>query len=427
MNIVRGLLTTIGLLLALGTGTQAATTDASQRARLEKLFRQGMQALREDRLQTAIRAFNSILTTDPSLHRARLELAVAYYRSLRYAEARRLAQKVLADPTTPPEVRVTILAFLAQLDKEEKQVGKRHEFKPRIALGLMYDSNVNVGPSSDVVEINGQIVPLVGGRQQSSNALVLEAGFSHRFQPGRTFHSGERTGSFQWLSDVNLYDREYKDQHAFDLSVLTASTGPAWVVVRHWRAALNLRADQIWLGNTNLALFGSINPLVTWQFHNGEFTLDASYTHRRYDKSADSGREGNYKTAGLALGHYYRHRTVATQVGVRGFDFNAKEARFANNGWEAYLGTLLTPWRGGRVYVRLNYRSLNYDGVEPLFNVARDETEKRAVIGFEHDFRGGRLDKWSLAGDFTYTTNDSNVPIYDYNRRQVSLRVSRRF
>ncbi|MBU2478303.1 MAG: hypothetical protein KKA36_04380, partial [Gammaproteobacteria bacterium] len=51
----------------------------------EITFKQGMEALEDDRLQTAMKAFQSILTNQSKLHRARLELAVAYYRSLNYA------------------------------------------------------------------------------------------------------------------------------------------------------------------------------------------------------------------------------------------------------------------------------------------------------------------------------------------------------
>ncbi|WJW74643.1 DUF2860 family protein [Thiohalobacter sp. IOR34] len=417
----------LGTALMVTAETALTADDAGDGNEAEALFKKGMKALKDDRLQSAIEAFNSILSSNPRLHRARLELAVAYYRSLRYAEARRLAQEVLDDPTTPAEVRVSILAFLAQVDKDEQRFMKRHEFRPSISVGLMYDSNVNVGPSADVVEINGQVLQLISGQKRSDNALLLNAGLAHRYKPGKTFTAGELTGSFEWLTQVNLYNREYNDENDFDLTVLSGSTGPAWVVLGHWRATLNLRLDKIWLGNDPLALFSGINPLATWQFQNGEITLDASLTRRDYSDAADSGREGTYKSLGAALGHYYKQRRIAAQAGVRVFDFNADDDRFGNDGWELFLGGIVRAWQGGSLYARASYKDLAYDGQEPLFNVARDERERRLTAGFRHSFRTGRLDKWSLNGSFSYTDNDSNVAIYDYDRRQLSINLSRTF
>jgi hypothetical protein len=119
-----------------------------QQQEQEARFKEGMEALEDDRLKTAIRAFSTILDIEPELNRAKLELALAYYRSMRYEEAEKLAQKVLDDPKTPPEVRVTILAFLAQVKRDSEAFGQKHSVKPFVAAGIMHDSNVNVGPTS---------------------------------------------------------------------------------------------------------------------------------------------------------------------------------------------------------------------------------------------------------------------------------------
>ncbi|MBU1191820.1 MAG: DUF560 domain-containing protein [Gammaproteobacteria bacterium] len=393
----------------------------------EITFKQGMEALEDDRLQTAMKAFQSILTNQSKLHRARLELAVAYYRSLNYAEARKLSQQVLDDPLTPPEVRVTILAFLAQIQKDEAAASVRHEFKPSISVGMMYDSNVNVGPSSDIVtEIPGAI--LTGTSVETSdNATVLTAGVAHKFQPGKTYLFGERTAGFLWQSQVNLYERNYSSEDEFNLTVLSASTGPAWIVLRHWRANLAFNVDRIWLGGSELAWFNSVNPAVTWQFNDGELTWDATVTDLRYDESSDAGREGTYQATGLSLGKYFNQRKVATQVGARVLDFQAEDDRFGNDGYELLAGLIVKAWPDGTIYGRANYRDVEYDGIEPGFPVARDEEERRYSAGFQHDFRGGNLDKWTLNGDFQFTDNDSNISIYEYDRRQFMLNLGRTF
>lgn len=393
----------------------------------EALFKEGMQALEDDRLQSAMKAFQSILSQQPGLHRARLELAVAYYRSLQYAEARKLAQTVLDDPQTPPEVRVTVLAFLAQIQKDEAAMAVRHQFKPSISAGFMYDSNVNVGPSSDLVEGNPQLILLPGSQARSDNALVLAAGLAHTFQPGKTYQFGERTASFLWQSQANLYNRAYHDMDEFDLTILTGSTGPALIVLNHWRANLALSVDRLWLGDSELAVFTSLNPAVTWQFNNGEVTWDAVLTDRRYDESGNTGREGTYKATGVALGNYFQQRKVATQIGARLLDFSADNDRYGNDGYELLAGVIVKAWPGGTLYGRANYRDVKYDANEPLFNLARDESERRLAAGFQHDIKTGYLEKWTVNGGIQYTDNSSNISIFDYDRRQVSLNLGRTF
>lgn len=423
-----------GVVMAMvGAGAGAQTGAAPSADVDEELFKKGMEALEDDRLKSAIEAFHSILSNQPSLHRARLELAVAYYRAFRYEEAQKLAQVVLDDPTTPPEVRVTILAFLAQVKQDQQQFAVRHHVEPSISLGYMYDSNVNVGPASDVVQIGDQTLTLVEGGERTDNAVVLSAGVAHRYQPGKTFEFGERTAVFLWQSDIGLYHREYNAEDEFNLSVLSASTGPAWVVLRHWRANVAVRAEYIWLGNAKLALFTSLNPAVTWQFKDGELTWDAIVTDRNYadDRSTaeggDAGREGIYWATGPSLGRYFMRRKLAAQVGVRAVGFGAEDDRFGYDGYEAYAGANLKAWTGGSLFARVSYRDLDYDGEEPGFGTARDEAERRLLLGFEHEFRDGYLSKWILGGALQYTWNESDIPIYDYDRRQLMLNLGKTF
>lgn len=417
------------MLAAAFTAGVAPVQAAEQAKDEEALFEEGMQALEDDRLKSAMKAFQSILSQQPGLHRARLELAVAYYRSLQYAEARKLAQTVLDDPQTPPEVRVTVLAFLAQIQKDEQAFTARHEFKPSISAGYMYDSNVNVGPGTDIIEELPGFILTPDSLEESDTAVLLSAGLAHTFQPGKTFEFGERSASFLWQSQANLYNRAYQDMDELDLTILTASTGPALLMLRHWRANLALNVDRIWLGGSELAWYTSLNPAVTWQFTDGELTWDATITDRRYDEIFDGGREGTYGATGLALGNYFQQRKVATQVGARLVDFSAEDDFLGYGGYELLAGVIVKAWPNGTLYGRFNYRDVEYDATEPGFATEgpRDETERRYSAGFQHDIKTGYLDKWTLYGGIQYTDNGANISIYDYDRRQVTLNLGRTF
>lgn len=420
-----GYRTGLQALLILAVSHFSPAAFAARDPELEALFKKGMQALEDNRLKTAREAFQTILTTEPSLHRARLELAVTYYRMLDYQKARDLAQQVLDDPQTPTEVRVTILAFLAQIKADQARFAKRHVWRASVAFGGLHDSNVNVGPSSDVLTDNIRLLP--GFTSRSDNALFVQPGISHTFNPGKRVELGEQVANFLWQSQASVYHRRYDQEDNFDLTVASVSTGPALVVLRDWRAAVNLTLDNIWLGGDRLALFSSVKPYVTWQFNRGELTLDATYTRRDYDDTADSGREGDYAAIGGTLGRYFLDRSLALQAGVHYLHFDADADQWGYEGPEVMLAGSLNTWKGGRIYARVTQRDLDYDGDFPVFGVARDERERRFVAGFSHVLRGGYLDQWQLNGEVSRIINGSNVTLFEYDRTQLNLTFSRGF
>jgi len=84
-------------------------------------------------------------------------------------------------------------------------------------------------------------------------------------------------------------------------------------------------------------------------------------------------------------------------------------------------------WENGSVIAKVGYRNYDFKGLEPGFPNPRDEDEWRYTLGFQHNFKSGALNNWALIGNWTHTENDSNVPIYDYSRDQISLGLSRKF
>jgi hypothetical protein len=407
----------------------ALLAPASPADDLQERFDTAMQAIEADRLRTARERLVALLAGNPSLHRARLELARVHYLSQDYAAARAEAERVLADPETPAPVRTTVLAFLAQIGEEEKRFGARHTLRPSLYAGLMYDSNVNVGPDRDIVEIGGlPFVVAPDSREQDDLAVVINPTLTHTWNPGRRFEAGEHSGAFLWQSEAGAYYRNYFDEDDYNLGVLTLRTGPAWVVPRHWRAWAALQADQIWLGEESLALFTSFNPGATWNLGSAtELTAEGLVSQRHYWDDDEDGRDGWYQAARLSLTHYLAQRRFALQGGVGFVNFNADDNRFGHDGPEIYGGFLWEAWRNGVVFGRVGYLGYDYDGIEPGFGVGRDDDEWRYTLGFSHDLRNGMLAGWSVQGSWVFTDNHSNLDLYDYDRHVVNLGLARSF
>ncbi len=412
-----------------GLACQPTALAASHDGDVQAEFDAAMAAMNEQRLNTARRLLNALLADNPTLHRARLELARANYLSSDFAAARREAERVLEDPDVPPGVRTNVLAFLAQIREDERDFAKRHRFQPTVYFGGMYDSNVNFGVDRDIVNIGGtQFLVAPGSQEDSDFASVIDVGLAHTYNPGTRFDAGEDTGFFVWQSQVSGYYRGYLDLDDFNLGVLTLRTGPAWFVPGRWQAGIGLQGDKLWLGDSGLGFFTSINPNVTWQFDDEwELTLEGIFSYRDYDRAQDTGREGWYRSGNVRVGKYFNNGQWGVQGGIGYFDFDADDARFGNNGVDIFVGVVAEAWTNGSVYARAGYRLYDFDGPEPVIGVPRDDDEYRFIAGFQHRFSGGWLRNWALQGEGIYTDNSSNSDLFDYDRYQLSLGLARSF
>lgn len=397
---------------------------------VQQRFDDAIQAIDDDRLRSARRSLEDLLTEHPNLQRVRLELARVSYMSYDYDEAERLAQQVLDDPNTPPAVQTTVLAFLAQIRADQKRMAKRHSLTPSIYIGTLYDTNVNFGPSKDIIDIGGIPFTVTPDSQETDDgAIVINPAIAHTYNPGKTFNFGENTGFFVWQSQANAYYRRYFSEDDFNFGVLTLRTGPAWIVPEHWRAGIGLQGDQIWLGDRSLAWFTSLNPNVTWELtEDTDLTLDGFITQRHYWRDRDDGREGWYKWAALSVDHFLNDDKITLNGGIGYTDFDADDDQFSYKGPEVFAGVGVKAWQDGSVYARARYKKFDFEGLQPGFPNQRDDDEYRFTLGFQHDFRSGMMHDWSLVGDWTYTNNDSkDVPIFDYDRHELNLGLSRAF
>lgn len=395
----------------------------------EMLYREGMYLREKGDFYAAIEAFHSILSAQPNLHRVRLEMAVTYYRMMNYEEARRQAESVLQDPKIPESVRLSILAFLAQNKKDEEEFyAKRHVLEPSVSFGLLYDTNVNAGPTDDIIQVGDLTLTLTPDSLELNDwAAFLSAGLVHRYQFPGLFQAGDKIGRFLWISQANAYRKQYFREEDYNLDVLSLSTGPSLLVLQSFRANIAGRVDYLRLGDSELAWYLSLGPSISWQFANGELTWDGLLLKRDFTRDEDDGRDSAYTATGLYYGHLFNQGKFAIQIGGRLFKENADSRRFSNDGTEILAGANMATWPNGALYANAGMKNIDYDGKEPVFNKTRDEEEYRLEVGITHDFKETVLNGWRLTGSFEYTDNQSNVSIYDYRRKVTMISMNRTF
>lgn len=376
----------------------------------------------------AIEALQALIASAPEFQRARLELAVAYYRAALFEDARRNAEAVLNDPTTPPQVKETVQLFLTRVTQlEEAAAATRHTFSRRFSFGIGHDSNVNAGPSADVIDINGATFALTPGSTERGAAFANAAlQLDHVYRIPGSIAVGKGTASVQWRSGASLYRRVYRDESEFNLDVVSLNTGPAFLSSGAWRAQLRTQFDYLRLGGDKLGHYIGINPSISFVQGRTEYTLDGSLTRREYSRSQDVNKTGNRYGLGLGV----THRLDKEWVLQGGVSLARQDAKVD---YETYLsrsvnaGAVWYGWADGSVFGRVSYRVSDHDGQEPLFGVSREDKVKQVTLGATQSLRSGPLDKWRLTGRVSYTDAGSNVGIYDYRRTELYAELGRAF
>lgn len=420
---------------------EAASTvsDEEFRRQTEELFRQAVEKRDTGDIFSSIEDFQTILSNQPKLHRARLEMAVAFYQTYKFEQAVKEAQIVLDDPDTPPNVRVSILAFMAQVKQDaEKLSTGQNTWKFPVEFGYVYDTNVNVGPTG--VADTGL---LPGAGKTSDSGFVASAGIEHTFQTGKRYDWGSEPTTLLWQSGANVYIRDYINEDDYDLHVISLRTGPTFVTTGSWRANLTWQEDIIAWGGDKYAIFSYLLPSYTWHWGDTGFesTIDGIISRRDYSKDGYKGRNSVYLAPRVSVGYTFYDAKVAVQSGIQYINENASDSFYSNDAVNVYARGNWKFLEHSSLYGGYSHTQSRYDSpydfgaplVDPtLLNAgwgnSRDEIERKYTIGFTHTFKDfGCLTDWTLKGEVVHTRMDSNLKAYDYSRSESMLTLSRRF
>jgi len=400
------------------------TTFAEEALDPETLFQEAIKYRQNGELFNSIEIFETILSNQPGLNRARLELAISYHLTRRYQDAKDQLTTVLNDPETPDEVKLSITAYLAQLTGDMKSAEERSSSSMYISLGAFTDSNINLGPAKDI-----GITP--ENSENNGNGGQFMFTYSHRSRSSSALHINQSIADFEWQTQATAYNKAYTSGNSdFNVGVLSLSTGPALIAENSWRAAFNFKLDKIYFGNNAYANYVGINPLYTYSIKKDlEITFENITLAREYDETADQGLKGTLTVWGMDIAKYYADQAVGIQAGLKYHDNGADSGALRSTGGEIYLGGQMPAWKDARAYLTVSARDYRYKAADTAngFTEKRDETEVLSVLGVSHDFRSGALKSWTLNGQYTYTKNDSNINEFTYDRNVVEINMRRYF
>jgi len=395
-------------------------------------FEEAMDDREAGKIYDAIKLFENILATYPYLNRARLELAVAYHEANLYQKAMEQFQIVLDDPETPDSVRLAILAYISQVTADELKPDGSHHFSQYVRAGLIYNSNINVVPGVGNVIVNGREFFLPSEEISSVGSdIILSA--SHRYRRKKPFNvDGART-SFEWQSQASLSSNLYTETSDFDLNIISADTGPAFISPGRWLGAIPFRIDYVNLGRSSLATALSLNPYISFDL--GDYRsilIESSLLKREYADALNDPQNGNLVMAGAAYTTLLQHLNTGVEFGIRFRNRSAEDDQFAYDGVTLYFSGYTTVTELSSVYLKANYRNFDYKAPDTVIDITnttliRNDDEITASIGYNRDIMDGHLGGWAVNTEIAYTDNKSNIDAYDYDRLLLSLNLSRYF
>ena len=426
MFIVKKTLIIANLVLASTLSSVASAAEVP--AELNKSFLEALKTRDSGDVYASIALLEKLIAAQPQFKRAELELAVAYYRAALYAESKAYAESVMADPSTPNNVKETVDLFLNQLVAEQEAADEnRHRFSGSITLGGGRDNNVNASPASDVVNINGLTFVLEDGSsaQEDGYGTVNLLGEHSYAMPG-TVGIGSRPVQTEWSTSVNFYRKAYAELNDYNLNVATLSTGINFISTTDWRASLAARIDKVTLGANDLGIFKGINGSYTKVDGVNEYTFSASLTGREFDSVANEGRDGVASSLSVQALHQFDSAvTGKIGVGLEFLDAKAENKQNVTKSWNAGLYYASTP--NFLIYGEIDTKFADYDGVEAVYGIDRDETIFSSSLGVSYSFVEGSMADWKLNGRINGTNNSSNISIYEYSKTDISVDLTKQF
>ncbi|MGH8725404.1 MAG: hypothetical protein ACREU1_11150 [Burkholderiales bacterium] len=403
-----------GALCVLAVLDAAAQDVPPRKETPQEVFERAMRERGRGDLHEAIRSFHAILDEHPGLNRARLELAVAYYHAMDHQAALEQARRVLADPATPPAVRANVQGLIAQIEAEAEP----HRFSGSGSIGVLYDSNVTAGPSSPGLSLDPDAV------KRSDNGLTFTLGGAHRYLSRMRPGFGGRDGALLWQSQALFNRIAYRDESAFDLQVLTLTTGPAWISPPRLRASAPVQFDRLELGGDAYLDMLGVSPAVVFGGPaDTEAQVDAQLQKRAYRRPIDTGRDSRYYSFGLQAGRVSSGMTL--QAGARFNRDDAEDGRWDYEGseWFGLVARQLTGRTTG--YLRFTYLRNDYDQPDPVAATGRTDRETRFALGASYRFGAETGGPWSAAATLLDIRHRSTLLVYAFDRRQLSLTLTR--
>jgi tetratricopeptide (TPR) repeat protein len=383
---------------------------------MDILFWLGNSAAKVGETELAMEKFQKILSIDPGLYRVRLELASVYFMMGRDADARDELKKVL-DANPPAVVKSNIDNMVTTIDERNRKLF----WNFRLSSGYMWDDNITSGPDPGLYTLPGGS----SFRPAQSSAKLSDQASVTSFTGNLLYDLGEKRG-LMWNTAASAYLKFYSDYSEFDYMALDINTGPWWAS-RQSVLKIPFGYTHTEYGSDRLSYILHIDPSYEY-FFNKQASLRGSYLYKEerfYPEIYADNYDNTSQIVELAPTIYLDNRRHIITVSL-GYDFHDAEndafSYTAPIGGISYFARFPTHTE---LYLRYQWTRRDYDDPQPAPYAGLEREDSR------HFFTGvlsQRIFKYFyLSYAFTYTDNDSNLALNDWDRTTHTVSVGCQF
>lgn len=370
-------------------------------------FMLGQAAMALNRPAEAAPLYEAILAREPNLPRVRLELGRAYAALGETQKAMDQFRAVLGS-SLPPNVRENVGKFVGSM-------GRQKNWNARAAVGYISDTNVNAGPAASSILMFG--VPF----QLSDDARETRAtGITALLEGGYFRELGASGLALQ--ADAQYNRTSYTYMHTFDSDVFSASVGPA-LKKQAFVVSAPLMFENVRIGHARYNQAFAVAPQVTVPLSERLAASLSSVLQRKHYYVGGGLRNGSVRSISAGAKYFYR-KDGFLQLSLRHARENTKVGHLDNRSSGLNLGWYAALPARSSLYLGPGFSFTRYAQAEAAFEDRRGDAQYNVVVNLSREFAAAG---WSGTLGCTFTRNDSNLGMYDYNRTQVTVQFSKAF
>ncbi len=356
--------------------------------------------------------YERILAVEPNFVGVRLEMGRAYLALGDYARAKLEFETVLRVSNLPADLRQQ--AQIYGNAAEQYIAGKKTVAVGYVEYGVGYDSNPQSATRISEVSLAGGGTLLLPqtALPQGDHYQALSLG-------GEIIHA--LSDRFTVFAGADARGRVYKDIEQADFSTLDGRVGVGYNSGAHnLRFALN--GGRFWLDQ--LKTRDSGGATVDYRYlanKQDQFSLGFSGSRNKF--LPDALKINSYDLYQGSFGWLHGAADGRGAAGVTLLAGTEDELNGRVDGNKPFVGMRLTLQRtlansvGAFLLAGGTYGK--YSEINPLFGVRREETLYDLTLGVSWGFAKG----WSLRPQVLYMKNNSNLPLFEYDRTDVSLNL----
>lgn len=287
----------------------------------------------------------------------------------------------------------------------------RRNWSARAGLGYVWDSNLNAGPEARTVLMFGAPFTLSGDSRETSGrgyTASLEGSWLRELKPGLALQA-----------DAGYSRARYAGAHGFDSDSFSASAGPT-LGGRRLVFSLPLVFENLRVGHERYNLAYGLAPQVM-ALLGGRLSAEGSLTLQRKKFFVGGGQRSGPVWAASAGLKYSLGRNSFARASLRHAAESTSADYLDNVSDGLSLGWYTGLPAGFSLYAAPGFALTRYAAAEAAYSERRRDAQYSGVLNLSKEFPAAGL---AAAAGFTFTRNDSNLALYDYVRRQLTLRLT---